>query len=339
MGMKLRTRAVAALALAMWSVGCAGRTNIQATEPIRNPKKPGAPVVLVLMPKNQHTQVVLQALVEELASDFDLVPAWITKDTSVDVLAEVIQQRRPNCVVLMDTAARLYARYQRSVPPTTRHPPAVILMAPFAEQVAHTLINATAITYEIPSVVQFVTLRAMLTRPIRRVGVVYRAPLTGFIEKQEALAAPEHFELVPVEIPGEPTKDQVAAAVTTLYEGNVADCIWVLNDSALLTPDLLSSVWLPRTTRGRHLPILVGVSSLLSRNVKLGSFAMLPDHASLGVQAADLVSDLAEDGWPSVGERPAEQPHAVRTVVDVGAARKYFGFRETAIPTIDEIVE
>ncbi|HKY38470.1 MAG TPA: hypothetical protein VJN18_21150 [Polyangiaceae bacterium] len=295
--------------------------------------------MLILMPKNQHTQVVLQALAEELTSDFDLVPAWITQETSVDVLAEVIQQRRPNCIVLMDTAVRLYARYQRGVPTSTKHPPALILMAPFAEQVAATLVNATAITYEIPSVVQFVTLRSMLARPIRRVGVVYRTPLTSFVEKQRVLAAPEHFELVGVEVPGEPIKDQVADAVARLYEANVADCIWILNDSALLTPDLISSVWLPLTTRGRHMPILVGVSSLLSGNAKLGSFAMLPDHASLGVQAADLIFELAEDGWPSVGERPVGQPRAVRTAVDVSNARKYFGFREAAISTIDEVVE
>lgn len=337
--MRHTARSRALLALALLGLACGGTTGSGPAQPKGLVRKPGAPVVLVLMPNNPHTQTVLQVLGEELSSDFDLVPAWITAETSSDVLAQVLAHQRPSCIILMDTAVGLYSRYQRGLPVGTKQPPAVVLMTPLAEEVSKTIVNASSIAYEIPSVVQFVTLRSLLDRPVARVGVVYRAPFASFIRKQQALAQPERVEIVPVELPSKPTSEQVAAAVARLYEPGVADCLWVLNDSVLLTSELISNVWLPSTSRGRRMPVIVGVSSLLTRELKLGSFAMLPDHASLGAQAASLVFDLAENGWAPIEGHQVQYPLSVRTVVDVGTAQKYFGFRKASLSTIDEVLE
>ena len=43
--------------------------------------------------------------------------------------------------------------------------------------------------------------------------------------------------------------------------------------------------------------VVVGVSSLVDTRLHFGSFAMLPDHSALGVQAANLIFKLSEHQW------------------------------------------
>lgn len=61
-------------------------------------------------------------------------------------------------------------------------------------------------------------------------------------------------------------------------------------------------------------------------------------HAALGVQAADLVFRLADEGW-NAEATPVQQPVSVQSVVDLPWTRRHFQFREEAIDRIDRIVE
>src|SRR5262249_22667273 len=110
------------------------------------------------------------------------------------------------------------------------------------------------------------------------------------------------------------------------------------NDNVLLTSRLISSVWLPLMNRRHRVPVIVGVSSLLSSEVQMGSLAMLPDHAALGVQTANLVFDLADQDWV-VGNRGIQLPVSVKTVVDIDQVRQYFGLQENAVDKIDQVIE
>ena len=91
--------------------------------------------------------------------------------------------------------------------------------------------------------------------------------------------------------------------------------------------------------RFRPIPVIVGVSALVHPEVHFGTLAVLPNHAELGVQAANLIFDLSDNGWVLEEERRVEMPLRVMTVVDVNQVDDYFGLKADALAKIDRAVE
>jgi hypothetical protein len=89
----------------------------------------------------------------------------------------------------------------------------------------------------------------------------------------------------------------------------------MLNDNALLDPKVIRDGWLPEA-RKSEVPIIVGVSSLVNPQLSFGSIAVVPDHAALGVQVANLLFELSDEEWIVEG-REIELPLSVETVVDM----------------------
>ncbi|MGK3989460.1 hypothetical protein WME99_40815 [Sorangium sp. So ce136] len=290
------------------------------------------------MPASEHVEAVWKGLRNELSGDFEVFEQRIDEESDPELLAKDIRAIKPASVVLMDNATvRLYRAYQNAQPAGTQFPPAVITMTSFLEDSFHMVQNATGIAYEIPGVTQFVKLRSIINRPVLRVGVVYRAPFAGFMARQQKLAQVEQIEIVGQEVGRDPRRTEVATALESLVENKTIDALWVLNDNILLKPRWLASIWLPKAGKKCRIPVIVGVESLLTR-VQLGTFAMVPDHAALAVQTADMVFDLADGGWQI--RRPGIQlPLSINTIVALERARKQFGLKESALPSIDQTVE
>jgi hypothetical protein len=185
--------------------------------------------------------------------------------------------------------------------------------------------------------VQFAKLRAIVERPLRRVGIVYRRPFSDFIEKERRLAQPEEIEIVGAELDAGPTDTELSAALRGLLTRSSLDALWVLNDNVLLTQDRISSVWRPALER-EHLPVIVGTPALLKSDHPVGTFAMVPDHVALGVQAANLIFNLAEKKWLLAGRR-VDLPISMKTVVNLKRARMQFGLRSGAADNVDQVVE
>ncbi|WP_437534976.1 hypothetical protein WME79_12180 [Sorangium sp. So ce726] len=297
-----------------------------------------APTILVVMPASEHVEGVWKGLRDELSGDFAVFEQRINEESGPELLANDIRAIRPASVILMDNAAvRLYRAYQNAQPAGTQFPPAVITMTSFLEDSYHRVQNATGIAYEIPGVTQFVKLRSIINRPVRRVGVVYRAPFAGFMARQKKLAEVEQIEIVGQEVGRDPRRTEVATALESLVEDEKIDALWVLNDNILLKPRWLASIWLPKVGKKCPIPVIVGVPSLLTP-VHLGTFAMVPDYAALAVQTADMVFDLADGGWQI--RRPAIQlPLEIKTIVALERARKQYGLKESALRSIDQTVE
>jgi putative ABC transport system substrate-binding protein len=168
------------------------------------------------------------------------------------------------------------------------------------------------------------------------VGVEYLAPLRAYVAKQHQLARVEKIDLRLYEIERDPSPRDLRAALANLQEDAKIDALWVLNDNRLLSPELVTSVWAPAIRDG--LPVAVGVEGLVSTEVRFGSFAILPDHKGLGLQAANMIFDLRDNQW-RISERRVEQPVSVKTVMNVRYARARLGFREAMLERIDLVVE
>jgi hypothetical protein len=294
--------------------------------------------VLVLGPQIAAANQVVSGLVDELADPYQIVERKVTAETPVEALAQIIRDVGPRVLVLLDNpTVRLYRVFQATQPPGTRFPPAIVLMAAFLDQASAGLQNTTGISYEVPAVTGFVNLRSLLGRPLRKVGVLYRHGFEGLVARQGELAASEGFMLAGRALDEGDRLKAVKRGLRRLLDYDHVDAIWVLNDNALVDPALLARAWLPVLRHG-HVPVLVGVSSLVSAKLGFGTFAVLPDHRALGAQAARLIDDLAEANWV-VGARRAQLPIAVEKVLDIDLARSLGPIREEKLREVDRLIE
>jgi ABC-type uncharacterized transport system substrate-binding protein len=294
------------------------------------------PTVLVLRKSTPNMDTFLQGLEGELKADFNIVAMEVGRSSTVSDVASALTASKPDAIVLLDNpTAELYREYQE-LNQDALEPPAVIAMALFVEQTAARLRNATGIAYEVPAVTSFVRLRTTIRTPVRRIGVVHRPAFARFVQDQARLAAIEGFEIVPFEAKQRPGIGQVRKGLRTIDKLGV-DALWVLNDNVLLTPELLVGAWLPAMRRNAR-PVVVGVSNLLRTDPPVGSFAVLPDHQSLGMQTADLIYELHDAGW-SVGGAPPQLPIAVETVLNRTIMERTVGLQQGAIDQVDEVVE
>lgn len=306
-------------------------TVLELTEP-----HPDRPTVLVLRKSTANMDSFVHGMVGELDPDFNVAALVVGRETTVGALDVAISQRDPDAIVVLDNpTAELYRLYQEAYP-TRKAPPAVIVMALFVEQTAARIHNATGIAYEVPAVTSLGRLRSTITKPVIRVGVIHRPQFAEFVAAQSRLASIEGFEIVPFEVPQKPAVGQVRKGLTSLDKLGV-DALWVLNDNVLLTPEILIGAWLPLMRRIER-PVVVGVSSLLRTDPPVGSFAVLPDHESLGMQAAELIYELQDADW-AIAATPPQLPIAVETVLNKPLMERTGGIQLGAIDQIDEVIE
>lgn len=300
------------------------------------PRRPDHDAVLVFLPESAHTREAWETLKDELGSDFDVLTRLVSPEVDQAYLSREIEAARPRGIVLMgNLAMNLYLDYQRHNPGKT-FPPALVVMASFFEQQRALFRNTTGISYEIPGITTFVGLRSFVYHPVRRVGVIHRPLFVNYVDRQARLAAVEQVQIVRAEVGASPGPYEVRRALDRLIHRDRVDAVWVLNDNVLLEPELIAKGWLTVLHKNPTL-VVVGVGSLVDQRLHFGSFAMLPDHAALGVQTANLVFKLSEHGWNADSE-PVELPLAVQTVVDLTWTREHFDFREEALDRIDRIV-
>lgn len=302
------------------------------------PRREGFQAIVVFLPNTRETRELWQSFQQELSDDFDVIPCTIDASSSVASMIECIDREQPDSVVLVNNpTVRLYQRYQRSLPPETPALPTIVLMSSFLEEFEDQLPNATGIAYEVPLVTSIVNLRTFLDRSIRRVGVLSRPAFSSYISRQQKLAALEDATIVEIPISVHPDDEEIEDAIEVLCKKVQVDALWVLNDNVLLQPNRILRGWMPALERC-DIPVIVGVRALVNPEVHFGSFALLPDHEALGIQAADLIFELADENWRVEG-RQVDLPLSVTTTVDIKQAREHLGFREDMLHNIDVVVE
>ena len=310
-----------------------------AAAPFSDPlPRSGAATILIATPTLVDFLDVRRGLVTEVQKNFNVSTVAITKETTAEQLGAAIDRTSPACVVLMNNHTvdlfRKYLETQGGKPA----PPAVVVMVSFLERLRATLPHSTGIAYEVPGVTAFRNLRAIITSPVRKVGVVYRPVFKDFIEKQKELAATEQIELVAVEVAKDVAAPALQAAIVGLAQKNKVDALWMLNDNGLIRDGLfLDETW-RAALKIANLPLIVGLPNLVDPLSPLGTMAVVPDHETMGLQTANLIFDVADDGW-RVEDHAIELPLSVKTVVDVKQARDHFGLQPDALRHIDRAAE
>ena len=309
-----------------------------AAQVVDPPRRAGAPLLLVAMPIAPAFQETRKALVAEASGTFNVTTFVVTPETRTADFRAALDAAAPACIVLMNNSTvRMYRDYQRERPGAT-FPPAVIVMTSFLEDIRREIKRATGIAYEVPGVTAFVSLRALIHAPVARVGVVHSPYARTFVGRQRALAIKEQIELVSIELGGEaPNARELQGAIDALKRYHHIDALWVLNDNRLLKDGrFLREAWMP-ALKSLGVPVVVGAAPLLNPSSPFGTFAVLPDHAALGAQAANLIFDLADNNW-RVEDHAIELPISTVKVLDVRSARE-FGLRASAPNHVDRPLE
>ena len=293
---------------------------------------------LILTAKGEVFNKVVAGLTDDLEEDLNFVKLEISKATTATDVSRQIDEHNPKLIVLVENSAiKIYGEYQKANPKKA-FPPAVAVAALFVDRFIAKLKNATGIRYEIPAVTSIVNMRQVLSKKVKRVGVVHREWMSGLIAQNAKYCEAEGIELVPIKLPNKDSKmtKKLASGLKSLVKKDV-DAIWVLNDNALLNGRTIGGAWLPVMGKAK-LPVIVGVKTMLTTKYNFGSFAIVPDHYALGVQAASMIGEIMEEDW-DISDRDIEQPISVKKVVNVSVLdNKKVSYRAEGLGNMDEVI-
>jgi ABC-type uncharacterized transport system substrate-binding protein len=261
----------------------------------------------------------------ELEEELDIHELVVSKTSSEKEIARKMATVSPKLVILMDNVSIvLYRNYQNSLPDPSRVPPSVSLMASFTDLAIQDLKNASGIFYEAPLVTSLVGLRAILaSHSFEKVGTVYRPFMADSVRRNRTYCEKEGIELAAVEIPDEAyPESELKKALRLLLRDKSVSAFWLPNDSGIINPELFRSVWIPFAQEFRQ-PIIVGIEMLAEPRLDFGTFAVVPDHFELGVQAAHMVFKAMDRGW-KVQAGKVFPPRSVRKIINLKQAESLF---------------
>jgi putative ABC transport system substrate-binding protein len=298
----------------------------------------GAQTILIAMPTLGDFVDVRRGLVTEVQKNFNVTTLAVSDKTTAAELGAVIERTSPACVVLMNNPTVALFRQYKDSRGSNPVPPAVVVMTTFLERLRATLPHSTGIAYEVPGVTMVRNLRTIIAAPVHKVGVIYRPLFKDFVEKQKGLAASEQIEFVGAEVAKDINAEDLKAAIVALATKNKVDALWMVNDNGLIRDGrFLDESW-RAALKEVKVPLIVGLSNLVDPIAPLGTLAVVPDHETMGLQAANLIFDVADDGW-RVEDHAIELPLSVKTIVDVKQAREQFGLQPDALRHIDRVAE
>lgn len=292
---------------------------------------------LVIRGQNHVFDEILLGIRDDLEKELILVEMVIDKNTSNKNIEQVFNKNAPRLIILMgNKAVNLYGKYQSSHD-SSNFPPAVVIGALFIDKFALNLKNTTAIRYEIPAVTSVVTLRSILDKPINKIGVVYREWMSEIIEENRKYCEAEDIELIGIELPNKIKNVSKSIKLALNKLSSEVDALWILNDNNLLTKESLIKTWIPHRKNSK-LPAIVGIKQFVSQ-IKLGSFAVVPDNYALGAQAAGIIFEIKDNNW-LLESTEIQHPVSVNTFINVtDLAEKGLSFQSKNLNQVDEIIE
>ncbi len=305
--------------------------------PISGSAHAGEPL-LVIRTAGEEYEHAVNGIRQEVGDEFLISEMLIDRGTGREKVSDKMKAVSPKLVVLMDNISiSLYKKYQDSLPAASQNPvPSISLMASFTDIAIKKLKNATGIFYEVPVVTSIVNLRTIMPEmPIRKVGVVYRTVMESSMHTNQAYCQQERVKLISYPISAK--KDIASELKKGLahLRGKI-DALWVLNDSMLVNAQLIREIWHP-FIRELKKPVIVGIEVLVQPRFQFGTFGVVPNHAELGIQAAEMIYNIMDDDW-QVSNSEVEQPRSVYKILNLDQAEQLFGVGREQLSFVDKIL-
>lgn len=295
--------------------------------------------ILVLHPPGNDFIQTLESIKQGVGSELWVANKTININDEWSSVKDYLAKVSPKALVLMDNqAVAMYRQHVEECKRNGKTPiPAVALMALQLSKVSGEL-KINGISYEIPVVTSVVNLRAISSKPIRSVGVIYRKSWESFIKQNTEYCKTEQIELI-----GHPISDgetnmpsAIANGLYQLLNSKKVDALWILSDNILLNNQTLVKGWIPAVGKST-VPVIVGVETLVQTKFGLGSFAVLPDHSGLGSQAVNMIYEMMDNSW-KIDRATIDQPLSVVKTVNSTLARKKGFLNESGLRNVDREV-
>jgi ABC-type uncharacterized transport system substrate-binding protein len=295
---------------------------------------------LVIRGKTDVFNDVVRGIKDDLEGELELEVLVATKNSSPDEISKMFAKQKPKVVILLgNKSINLYVKFQKSHK-DKQFPPAIATAASFVDKFVSKVDNAVGIRYEIPAVTSAVAMRGILKKPVKKIGVIYRAWMADIIKQNQAFCAAEGIELVGIQLENNPdnTTKSVKKALNKLEDS--VDAIWILNDNALLmskTDPTLIRTWMTMRMKSK-IPAIVGISHFLKK-IPLGSFAIVPDNYGLGAQTAGIIFELMDNDW-EIDDTDVQQPLSVKKSISVlTLEKKGIAYKKSSLNQVDAVVK
>jgi len=295
--------------------------------------------VLIVRPEGKNFNDIVAGLDEELDGELSYRELIIGSTATSDQIYSVIRDDSAKVLVVMgNQPLRLIKKVKKNHPDESL-PPVVAVAALFIDMVLANEKDVTGILYEVPAVTGLVNLRNISKGKIQRVGVLYRESMSAIIESNRIYCEAEGIELIGLKISNKEAKNsKKTRKVLKKLKRKSLDALWITNDSLLLTKESVVNAWIPFMSTFKK-PVLVGVKSLINSRLNMGTFAVFPDHSSLGVQTAGMLFDLMDNDW-KIDEHRFDHPISVKKYLNTSVSEKRgIKFNKDRLRQIDKLVE
>ena len=144
--------------------------------------------VLVIKGKADIFEEVLKGIRDDIDNEVTLIELAVNKSSKSQEVLQMFTKYKPRMVVLIgNKAVNLYSQFQ-SKNSKMAFPPAIAMAALFIDEFASKLTNFTAIRYEIPIVTSAVSIRNILNKSVKKIGVIYRSWMKSNIKENQRIA-------------------------------------------------------------------------------------------------------------------------------------------------------
>jgi len=294
--------------------------------------------ILIVRTNTADFSLVVEALKDELDEELNIIDMIINDDLSETNIYHYIERQQPKLIVVIgNRAIQEYAQYQHKNQSLNKDfPPSLVLSAIYLDSVIPQVNNATGIRNEIPIVTSIMNIRAILKTPVTRVGVIYSEWMQNLIEINQVFCSLERIDLVTVKLPEHASYKQLRQQLRKLLEKDV-DALWIPNDKLLLKARLIQNAWMP-VLKKTQIPIIVGIDELAVTALELGTFSVTPDFYALGIQGAQMISEIEEKNW-MIAEDGLVEPLSIVKLLNLNLSlRKNIRIDIDKLGQIDQII-
>jgi len=199
--------------------------------------------VLAFQVQGEIFSQTLSGIQDDIGDELNIINKTVDGQTQVSDMAAVIQSLSPKLLLLLgNQSVLLYKKYQRQFP-HKNFPPSIAISALHVDRLLKGIKNITGIRYEVPAVTSLVTMRNLIKRPLKRVGVIYREWLDTQVQINKKLCAIEKIELIAVKLPNQVSFQKFSYHLKHLLARDDIDALWVVNDNALLNSRVIQNGW------------------------------------------------------------------------------------------------
>ena len=257
--------------------------------------------VLIVRKPSKHFLEVKNAITQELEGH-TIIDFILEKNASYAAFKSMILVKRPDLMVLMDnTAVKMGIDLGKEDDPFLRSVPSVATMALNLNKLLKNNKKIAGVAYEVPGFTVITQFRQILTKPIKKVLVMYRkSEFADTIKDLKFRLGREKIELIALNAEAggkniESINQYLNDNISTKVGRNKIDAVLVLSDNIMLNKKSFGNIWLQKA-KTIGIPFLCGIDRFVSREIDFCTYGASPNHVSLGEQVSELVLAVLEDG-------------------------------------------